>query len=179
MNPFQEKENKLNIRLISVNANHAEFFYQLMNSNKWIKYIGDRKINSIKAAEDYIRAKMSPHLEEIGFVNHIIQDSASGHFVGTCSLHKRDGIPGIDIGYALLPEYEGKGYATVGAIAMINLAFEHYEQDEVFAITTDDNTGSCRLLEKLGFEKGTLIRLHKDSEELRLYSLKKEVYEEN
>ena len=38
----------------------AELIYQLMNSSKFIKYVGDRNINSIEDAEKYIRTKMLP-----------------------------------------------------------------------------------------------------------------------
>ena len=36
----------------------AEFIYKLMNSPKFIQYIGDREINSVISAKDYIKTKM-------------------------------------------------------------------------------------------------------------------------
>jgi hypothetical protein len=38
----------------------AELIYQLMNSPKFIKYVGDRQLYSIKDVEKYIQDKMLP-----------------------------------------------------------------------------------------------------------------------
>ena len=43
----------------------AEFIYQLMNTPKFIKYIGDRNIKSIEAAKNYIRNKRGSHLNSM------------------------------------------------------------------------------------------------------------------
>ena len=41
----------------------AELIYQLMNTANFIKYVGDRQIDSISSAENYIKLKMLPQLE--------------------------------------------------------------------------------------------------------------------
>ncbi|APC97667.1 GNAT family N-acetyltransferase [Francisella frigiditurris] len=43
----------------------AEFIYALMNTPKWIKYIGDRNINTIEDARNYIKIKIHPQLEDL------------------------------------------------------------------------------------------------------------------
>lgn len=35
--------------------------------------------------------------------------------IGTCGLYDREGIDGVDIGFAFLPEYEKKGFAFENA----------------------------------------------------------------
>lgn len=156
--------------------NDAEFLFHLMNTPNWLKYIGDRNIKDVLTAKQYIKENMSQHLNGKGFLNHVIIDQYSGEKVGTCSLHQRADMPGIDIGYALLAEHEGKGFATAGAKAMIKLAFEKYKQKEVFAITTDENISSCQLLINLGFNKGSHIQLKNVEGTLRLFQLNKVDY---
>lgn len=159
------------IELRLIHKNDAPFLKELMNAPNWIKYIGDRHIYSTKAAENYIQSKMSPILNEKGFINHIIIDIEKNQEVGTCSLHLREGMPGMDIGYALLPEFEGMGYASAAAVLMIKMAFEVYHQEKVYAITTDENINSCQLLLKLGFKKMSKITLNQGTESLRLFCL--------
>ena len=165
------KTERLTLRLIK--KADAPFLHQLMNTKKWYAFIGDRGINSIADAQAYIEAKMSPVLSEKGFINHIMIHTETQQVVGTCSLHDRPGVDGIDIGYALLPEFEGKGFATEGAMAMIKLAFETLGQQRVSAITTDANLKSCHLLEKLGFAFNQYISLPGSDELIRLYVLNK------
>ena len=46
------------LELNPVQSNDAEFIYALQNSPKWLKYIGDRNINSVDIARNYILEKM-------------------------------------------------------------------------------------------------------------------------
>ena len=121
---------------------------------------------------------MSPDLKDKGFINHVMTDRSTGQMVGTCSLHDREGIEGMDIGYALLPEFEGKGYATEGAGHMAKIAFEEYHQDRINAITSVENDSSGRVLGRLGFKLHSLIKLPGGDEELNLYRLEKETFYE-
>ena len=50
-----------------ISLEDAELVFELLNSPKWVKYIGDRNIKSIKDAKKYIRTKMLPQLIRIGF----------------------------------------------------------------------------------------------------------------
>lgn len=132
-----------------ITAEDAGFLYQLMNTPKWHQLIGDRGIHSESNALRYINERMNSDLAIKGFVNHVMWERETDIPVGTCSLHDREGVEGVDIGYALLPAYEGKGYAYEGAEAMVQLAFERHHLTRVSAITNDQNTRSCRVLEKL------------------------------
>lgn len=162
---------RLKYRLIS--EADAPFLLQLMKTNKWHRYIGDRKIQNEVDAKLYIRSKMGAKLSVKGFVNHLMIDKKTNIAIGTCSLHDREGIVGMDVGYALLPEHEGKGYATEGAAFMVQLAFSKYQQEQISAITTDMNVGSCRVLERLGFIYRSFIRIPHGDENLKLYVLEK------
>lgn len=165
---------RLKIRLIT--DEDAHFLFKLMNTKKWLLNIGDRNIVDADRALEYMNARMSPSLQDKGFVNHVMIEKKSGEAVGTCSIHDRKGVEGLDIGYALLSEYEGQGYATEGALLMAKMAFEEFKQQRISAITTDENIGSCKVLERLGFQHQSYIKLPDGNEELRLYTLNKEEF---
>ncbi|WP_436515747.1 GNAT family N-acetyltransferase [Ekhidna sp. To15] len=162
---------RLHLRLIQ--PDDADFLHQLMDNAKWHEMIGDRGVYSRSDALKYMEERMDPDLKKKGFVNHVMIEKATGELVGTCSLHDREGVDGIDIGYALLPQFEGKGYATEGAKAMVELSFNHYELDRVSAITTTENVGSCRVLERLGFVHKGYVKLPDSDHEIRLYIIEK------
>ena len=48
----------------------AELIYQLMNSPKFIKYVGDRQLYTVEDAEKYIQDKMLPQLHFLGYSNY-------------------------------------------------------------------------------------------------------------
>ena len=61
----------------------AAFLLELMNSPKWLKFIGDRKVHSIRDALQYIRAKMLPQLRHLGFSNYTILLKSNQQKIGT------------------------------------------------------------------------------------------------
>ena len=151
----------------------AEFIFELLNTPKWLKYIGDRNIKSIENAKSYIKTKMLPQLKRLGYSNYTLLRKSDNRKIGTCGLYDREGLDGIDIGFAFLPEYEKKGYAFESAKKLINIAFNQFGINEINAITTEDNISSQKLLVKLGFKLDGTTKLPNNNEELLLFKTKK------
>jgi [ribosomal protein S5]-alanine N-acetyltransferase len=57
----------------------------------------------------------------------------------------------VEIGYSVLPRFQGHGYATEMVRALIDWAFTQSGVLRIVAETTEENTPSMRLLRKLGF----------------------------
>lgn len=150
----------------------AAFIFELVNSPKWLKYIGDRNIKSHHEAQEHIKAKMYPQLQRLGFGNYTVIRKPDGAKMGTCGLHDRDVVEGIDIGFAFLPEFEGYGYAHEAADRLIRAAIEDFKISEITAITLPINYASQKLLEKIGLQFEKIIRLPKDTEDLMFYRLR-------
>ena len=155
----------------------AEFLYQLMNTPKFLLYIGDRNVGSVQQAQAYIESNMLPQLQKRGFSAYTMITKAKHEKIGTCGLYDREGVDGIDLGFALLPPHEGMGYGYESSSRLIQAAFEEFALRELKAITTKTNTSSQRLLEKLGFEKVGVKTLPDGHEELFLYRIEKKSHE--
>ena len=82
----------------------AKLIYQLMNSPKFIKYVGDRQLYSVEDAEKYIQDKMLPQLHSLGYSNYSLINKKNGAKIGICGLYDREGLDGIDIGFGILPD---------------------------------------------------------------------------
>ncbi|WP_162415611.1 GNAT family N-acetyltransferase [Cyclobacterium roseum] len=167
------------IQLRLVTEQDAPLLYDLMTGANWLSHIGDRGIKTVTDAKQYILDKMHPELSVKGFVNHVIIDAETKEEVGTCSLHNREGVEGLDVGYAILESFEGNGYATASAPKVVELAIHTHGAEIVRAITTDSNTGSCRVLEKIGFQHDGYVQLQKGNEQFKLYVLAKKEWKQN
>lgn len=115
---------------------------------------------------------MLPQLKRLGYSVYTLIKKQDNVKVGTCGLYDREGLEGIDIGFAFLPEYERKGYAFESARKLINVAFNEFGIKEINAITIEENISSKKLLEKLGFKLNGTTKLPDDEEELLLYKIK-------
>jgi ribosomal-protein-alanine N-acetyltransferase len=65
------------------------------------------------------------------------------------------GVPAAgaaEIGYSLLPEFQGKGYAAEAVAALVDWAFGHPDVVRVVAETLPALAPSIRLLERAGFK---------------------------
>lgn len=152
----------------------APFIFELLNSPKWLKYIGDRKVHTIEEAEKYIQIKMLPQLEKFGFGNYSVFRKSDQAKMGICGLYDREGIDGLDLGFAFLPKYEKQGYAYEAASKILRAGFKHFGYDKINAITSKENTASQKLLEKLGFQLKGTTQLAEETEDLLLYSMQKD-----
>ncbi len=151
----------------------AEFILELMNTPKWIEYIGDRNVKSIASAKAYIVNKMMPQLQRLGYSNYTIVRKSDNAKIGTCGLFDREGLDGIDIGFAFLPAYRKKGYAFEATHKLKNMAFNEFGIPELSAITAKNNSASQALLEKLGLKRSATTKLPKEDKEVLIYKLKK------
>jgi RimJ/RimL family protein N-acetyltransferase len=152
------------------NTEDAEFLLELMNSPKWIKNIGDRKVRTIQDSINYIESKIKSQQERLGFSNYTVIRKTDQAKIGTCGLYDREGLEGVDIGFAFLPQYEKMGYAYESASKMMELGIQHFGLKKISAITITENIDSQRLIEKLGLKFDKRIKLPNDEEELLLYS---------
>ncbi|WP_321996517.1 GNAT family N-acetyltransferase [Draconibacterium orientale] len=152
--------------------NDSLFIFRLLNSEKWLQYIGDRGVYSKKEARAYIREKMYPQLKKEGYGNYVVVRKLDNAKLGTCGLFDREGLEGIDIGFALLSEFEGQGYAFEAAERLKKAGIEDFKIKNITAITAKYNLRSQRLLEKLGMRFSKHVTLPNDTEEIMFYRLK-------
>lgn len=153
-----------------VSIQDAPFILKLFNTPKWIKNIGNRNINTVQEAEDYIRMKMLPPLLKLGFSNYIVTRKSDQQKIGTCGLYDREGIEGIDIGFAFLPEFEKQGYAFESVSKLKRVGLQEFQISELSAITLKDNIGSQNLLNKIGLTFKKMVRMPNDPKELMLFT---------
>lgn len=149
----------------------AAFVLALYNSPKWIEHIGDRNIKTEEDAANYIKDKMLPQYERLGFSNNTVILKETGEKIGSCGLYDREGLEGLDIGFAFLPQFEKKGYAFESASKLLEKAFNEYGYAKISAITTTQNIDSQNLILKLGLIYVKNIFIPNDPEELMLFEI--------
>ena len=93
-----------------VTTDDAFHILELMNSEGWLAYIGNRNINSIEESKNYIIEKYLPFYKTSSLGSYVIQ-SKLGDFVGTIGLYNRESLSMPDLGFAILPAFYKKGYS--------------------------------------------------------------------
>ncbi|WP_235894429.1 GNAT family N-acetyltransferase [Flavobacterium zepuense] len=155
--------------LVPTSVDDAAFILELLNSPKWIQFIGDRNVTTPEEAKAYIENRMMPQLHRLGYGNYTILRKHDRAKIGSCGLYDREGLDGIDIGFALLPAFEKLGYAFEAVNRIKEFAVNDLHLSQISGITTKDNISSQNLLVKIGLRFEKYVTIPNDTEELCLY----------
>jgi RimJ/RimL family protein N-acetyltransferase len=159
---------RLNLRWLS--TDDAEFILDLLNEPSFLQFIGDKGVRTIDDARDYILNGPVDMYNRLGFGLYLTELKDGGVAIGICGLIKRDALEDVDIGFAFLPKFWGRGYAYESAAAVMAYGKTVLGLNRIVAITSPDNYASGRLLEKLGLRFERMIRLSKDASGVRLFT---------
>ena len=158
------------LTLRQVALSDSSFFVRLLNDRAWLENIGDRGVRSAADAEVYISNNIRAHYQTYGYGLYAVQLRAQAIPIGLCGLLKRDFLPAPDLGFALLPEYVGEGYACEAARGLLMHAERNLGITRLYAVVKRGNHRSISLLERLGFRhQGPSVL--PDGEEIELYAI--------
>ena len=85
-----------------------------------------------------------------GFAMFSVIEKESGRWVGRLGPWQPDGWPGPEIGWAIVRDRWGRGYAVEGATAAMHWAFDTLGWSNVIHSIAPGNVASQRVAEKLG-----------------------------
>ena len=152
------------LSLHTLTVEDHSFIQELLNTNGWLQFIGDRKVHSKEDALAYINKINGTHNIHYWVVRPIETNDP----IGIITFMKRPYLEHFDIGFAFLPQYNGQGYAHEAAKAVLSAVCLMPEHATVLATTLPDNIRSIHLLTKLGLQFQTELEI--DGKTLRVYS---------
>ena len=83
-----------------------------------------------------------------------IEDKSSGNLIGGCGLRRETQSSNVgNIGYAVNPDFQGKGVATEATKGLLELAFKELKLIVVYATCDSENIASFKVMEKSGMKR--------------------------
>ena len=152
----------------------APFLLRLVNEPGWIRNISDTGVRMLDDALLWAEKRLFAPYRELGHGFWAVERRTgkdSGELVGMCGLFRRPTLPEPDLGYALLAEHEGRGYALEAARGCVAHARDVMGWSTLMAITALDNPPSVALLGKLGFVEQGQKQLEGYNEPSRVFSM--------
>jgi RimJ/RimL family protein N-acetyltransferase len=141
---------------------HAHFIVELYNSPLFLAGQGatgiDNDEKALKMITGFVDGFFAKQNHGIYLVSLLNGDEASEQIkVGTVSVMKGEAFTVPDIGFALLPQYTGNGYAQEAGKAMMAYAMQDKSEgglgyEGVFGFTSATNGQSRKACESLGLE---------------------------
>lgn len=147
----------------------ADFLVGLLNQPSFLANIGDRGVRNANDAQRYLRDGPMAMYERFGFGLWHLSRRVDGVPMGMCGLLKREILPDVDVGYALLPEFWGQGYALEAVQATLRHAALKFGLRRVVAVVSAGNAASIRVLEKAGMQFESMVSMQPGEPDVRLY----------
>ncbi len=137
----------------------------------WDKYWVMKKQSPEVHCQQWFDKIFNRYANNLGGMNVLI-DKKSRAFIGQCGLliQTVDGIEELEVGYSMMPQHRGKGYAPEAAKKCIDFTFAHQLRDSVISIIHEDNLESQKvaLKNKLSLDKRTIY----DNNHVSIYRIK-------
>lgn len=142
--------------------------------DNWFDFPGVAGIEAIRFSYEYLEA----HPDALGWWTYLFIHTKDNALIGLGGYKgKADESGMVEIGYAIIPAYRGKGLAIEAAQGLVVHAFSHAHIKRVDAHTLAEHNASTRVLEKVGMKNVGTIH-DPDDGEIWHWSLSKENYRE-
>jgi ribosomal-protein-alanine N-acetyltransferase len=113
-----------------------------------MRFIREPQTNRAEA-ENWVNLVSSRwETNEVGFC--AVIEKSTGKFAGWCGLWRLKETDETEVGYALIKEFRGRGYAVEASKAFLIYGFETLKLKEIVAVARPENRASRRVMERLG-----------------------------
>jgi ribosomal-protein-alanine N-acetyltransferase len=145
-----EKFRSRRLLLTRIRAEDIDDMLQLHRDERVARTLGGPRPDAEIAAQVH---EIEAHWSRHGYGWWALRDPESGRFIGRGGLRQARvaGQAEVEVAYAVLPEYWGRGYATELARVAVAQGFITLGLDEIVAFTLPGNRASRRVMEKSGF----------------------------
>ena len=165
------KTQRLTLRQLVDNDNTAIF--SLRSDDQINKYIGRPQQHIIDEASAFIN-KINRMIEQNQSVYWAISLNNNTELIGTiCLWNFSEDHLTAELGYELIPRFQGQGIMNEAIHSVIEYAFEKIDLETIVAYPHKDNKSSIKLLEKNGFI-WEADKIDEDNLSNLIYSLKRE-----
>ena len=160
---------RLQMRAVSVDD--AELMLAVWNDPAFIRNVLDRGIRTVEQAREAIEGGAQKLFDDYGYGPYSMSLKSDDTMIGICGLFRRENLEDPDIGFSVLPDYCGKGYAGEAAAAVVDHARNELGIGVLVAIVSPTNAPSIGLIEKLGLTFERMITMPGEDDEICLYSM--------
>ena len=155
--PFPNLETE-RLLLRRVGNNDVNEIFSLRSDAETMKYIPRPLVKSIDDALEHI-AMIDAKIESNEGINWAITYKDNPKLIGIIGHYRiKPENFRAEVGYMLLPEYNGKGIITESVQEVVKYGFNEMKLHSIEAIIDPENFGSEKVLQKCGFVKEAHLR---------------------
>ena len=132
--------------------NDQDNFFLINGDEDVMRYI--RPVKTKEETDRFFEETLTGYKEKPNVGRWAVNEKISGNFIGSfaiISIPQKTEL--IQLGYALLKDHWGKGFATELTVAGLRHVFDVMKLEEIYGLTESRNLNSQKVLLKAGFKK--------------------------
>lgn len=145
-------------------ADDSDLFFSINGNPDVVHFI--RPVKSREESDAFLRENLNFYLDSSCLGRYAVFAKEDNRFLGTFSFLYLSGDADFHLGYALVPQAWGQGFATELVKSGIPYFFQRTDKPAVFAITSAANMASQKVLLKAGFQYKGQVEEHGEMLEL-------------
>ena len=139
------------LRVRPYTLDDSDAFFALNGNPEVVRYIRPAKTKA--ECDLFLKEIIEAYKNAPLYGRWAVQEKSSNDFVGSFALIPVEGRDEMQVGYALLPAYWGRGYATELCRAGLAYVFTQTSIDPIYAYAEAANEASHSVLLKAGLER--------------------------
>lgn len=147
-----------NLILNSFRIEDAEELFKIRSDDRVTKYLDRDNHKTVAESKMMIQGIIQSYKDKTG-LNWIIREKSSSEVIGYVGYWRliRENVR-AEIGYALKPEFWGKGYMSETFSGVLEFGFKKFMLHSIMGNVNPHNQRSIKILEKFGFIKEAHFR---------------------
>ncbi|CAM4136707.1 acetyltransferase [Bacillus manliponensis] len=160
------------LRFQKYTMDDLDFYASLWSNEKVIRYIGSGTPKTYEQCKRSLEHWISTKYEN-GLGLFVMIDKETGVPIGHAGLVRQrvDGKQEVEIGYWLLPNYWGNGYAKESAAAFRNYGFQVLKLNKLISLINPNHPASIFVARKVGMSYEKTTTFH--NQDVLVYSIKR------
>ncbi len=136
----------------------AEAFFQLNSDPEVVRFTPNAVLQNVDQAREILLANPMADYRKYGFGRWACILKSTGEHIGFSGLKYLEELGEVEIGYRLVRNRWGFGFATEAAIAVVRFGLADLALEHIIGLVMPENIASVRVLEKAGLRFSENVR---------------------
>lgn len=137
---------RLTLRVLT--GDDFESYFRIQNDDETMRYLNGQAMTREEAYRHMSYLLGQWQMRGYGYWG--VVENETNELVGRVGFHNPDGWPGFELGWTILRDRWGRGYATEAARRALRYAFEELGEKHVISLIHPDNAASIAVAKKIG-----------------------------
>ncbi len=159
------------LKLRPVCEKDIDIYSQILGSDELTKYLPKGEAYTDEEIKHHVTERVKHWDHGFGCSYVVYLKSESTVKIGYVGVEQCETPIYSDIRYAVLSDYQGRGYVFEAAQAVLNETFKANKLSKIFGVALKENMSSLSIIKKLGMKADSEAKLYSDTDGLETYSI--------